>query len=113
MSNVIAPYYGLYWELWVKRKINGEGVMPEKINYVCPECGCNDEISENVPIWVEYVGKFTEYGDHKMDTDEEAILGNSLDNYDPYYHCYSCGERFNNPITIEEFKTKQKEESND
>ena len=107
------PFYSFWWQCWVESKSQGEKEMPETIEYVCPNCGRNDQISENAGVLVEYIGKFNEYGEHAMDEGQEAILGDSVDFVDVFYFCYDCGKRFDEPITVEEFNEQCKEENTD
>lgn len=107
------PFYRDWWNSWVQRKIEGDDPMPETSEFCCPHCGRNEQISENVAVLAEYIGKFNKDGIHFMDDGQEAILGDSVDDIDIFYYCYSCGERFEEPITVEEFNSESKEENID
>ena len=87
--------------------------MTETIEYVCPNCGRNDEISENVGVLAEYVGRFNKDGMHEMDDGQVVIIRDNIDEIDTFYFCYNCGQRFDEPITIEEFNSTLEEGTND
>lgn len=110
------PYYSSWWQAWAERKSQGEVTMSETsetIEFCCPNCGRNDQISENVAVLAEYIGRFNKDGIHCMDDGQVAIIGDSVDDVDVFYFCYDCGRRFDEPITIEEFNSQSKEENTD
>lgn len=83
----------------------------QKENWVCPNCGNNDDISEKSLAWVSYRGQFYDaegVGHVQMfDTETPEIEDNPSDPY-TYYVCNGCGNEFDEPITTEEYEAQNK-----
>jgi hypothetical protein len=78
------------------------------MEWVCPKCGTNEEISEINLTWVEYRGKFNNEGLIEMFPDETPLLKDNPDDPQVHYVCGPCGELFYDPITKEDYEKGEK-----
>jgi DNA-directed RNA polymerase subunit RPC12/RpoP len=77
-------------------------------NYVCPNCGQNNAISEISLAWVEYRGQLDENGVVTMFDTEEPVINDNPDDPCTHYFCEDCRENFDVPVTTEEYETEHK-----
>ena len=82
----------------------------DTIEYVCPECGSNDDITEVSLAHVHYRGQFDDQGLVQMFDTETPMIGENPNDPETYYICGDCQNEFQNPLTKEDYDNVHKDE---